>query len=211
MKSGIYAIFGPNGRRYIGSTVNLINRRRSHFRDLRGGRHHSRALQRAFTKYGESAFTFAVLELVAPDSLLTREQWYFDNAPARTLYNSSLTAGNCLGVKHTAETRAKLSAARKGRHVSVETCAKISRLKTGLVCKPETRAKISATKQGQLRHTAKQNNTSGYCGVHWLRDRNKWQARVRMGTTRYHVGTFDSAAAAAAAIQQFKIDRMAQQ
>lgn len=43
------------------------------------------------------------------------------------------------------------------------------------------------------------NNTSGYIGVTWARDRSKWYVRVSKGHTRKHVGYFDDLIEAALA------------
>ena len=50
-----------NGHCYIGSTVNPKSRWTAHRTNLRGGRHHSFVLQRAWNKYGESKFQFNIL------------------------------------------------------------------------------------------------------------------------------------------------------
>lgn len=47
---------------YLGSTENLKVRKAKHFRDLKNGKHHSVILQRAWNKYGESAFEFIIIE-----------------------------------------------------------------------------------------------------------------------------------------------------
>ena len=53
------------------------------------------------------------------------------------------------GIAHTPETRAKMSAANKGRYPSLETRAKMSEWQIGKKHSPETRAKISAVKKGR--------------------------------------------------------------
>jgi group I intron endonuclease len=71
---GVYAIYGPNGRAYIGSTVSFSKRFGTHRRELKKGEHHCRALQRAYDKYGEHAFTYAKIAIVPASNLLTAEQ-----------------------------------------------------------------------------------------------------------------------------------------
>lgn len=57
--SGVYVIENAiNGKKYIGSTVNLRERRQNHFRLLRRGKHDNGQLQMAFNLYGENAFVF---------------------------------------------------------------------------------------------------------------------------------------------------------
>lgn len=138
--SGVYRIFcTATGKVYIGSTANVTKRWHDHQRDLLRGRHHSRHLQRAWEKHGPDVFTFEVLEIIADKTdLISAEQRWIDQThsfdPACG-YNISPTAGSCLGCKHTPETRAKVSAAGKGRK-----CPPFS---------SEHRAKMSAAKKGK--------------------------------------------------------------
>lgn len=107
MTCGVYEIVNTvNGKRYVGSSKNIEKREKEHFNDLRRGRHHAIALQRAWNKYGENNFYFSVIEECADVELIEREQAHLDSGFD---YNSSPTAGNCLGVKHSDETRAKVS------------------------------------------------------------------------------------------------------
>ena len=119
---GIYQIRNLlNGKIYVGSSVNLNTRRIRHFRDLRGGFHFNSHLQRAFNKYGPDAFVFEVIEYCESSKLIEREQFWIDyKKTSHTLYNSSPTAGNQLGIKRTDETKKKMSAAQKGHKTSDE-------------------------------------------------------------------------------------------
>lgn len=139
--SGIYAIRHICGRLYVGSAVHFGKRWRRHCTDLQGGVHHSVLLQRAWDKYGAEEFEFQVLEYVSDRSeLLVREQFYIDSLRSCDPsfgFNISPTAGSTLGRKmsedalakqrlrmsqnhpmkgrsHTEESRAKMSASRKG-------------------------------------------------------------------------------------------------
>ena len=68
--SGIYCIFNTaNGKRYIGQSVNISQRKSLHFLALHRGTHKNRHLQAAFLHYGPSAFRFLILD-VAPQSRL---------------------------------------------------------------------------------------------------------------------------------------------
>lgn len=105
--SGIYKIINTvNGQLYVGSAVSLRRRRHQHFTSLRRGRHKNPHLQAAFNKYGESAFVFTVIEIVEnKEDLIAREQFFIDDLNPE--YNIHRIAGSSLGVKHTAETRAR--------------------------------------------------------------------------------------------------------
>ena len=116
--SGIYAIVNSlNGKMYIGSAVNLRNRWKAHRSSLNRGLHHSQKLQNSWRKNGHGCFTFVVLELVDRDALINREQFWINHykAAGPAGYNVSPTAGNCLGVRHTEQTKAAKSAALRGR------------------------------------------------------------------------------------------------
>lgn len=115
--SGIYEIVNlRNGKRYIGSAVDIRARWRGHRHDLSGGHHHSRALQRAWMKYGDQCFSFRLLETCGRAALISVEQRYLDDLEPE--YNCCRVAGSNLGVKRSAESRAKQGASRKGMVLS---------------------------------------------------------------------------------------------
>lgn len=123
--SGIYEIVNlVNGKRYIGSAIHFRKRWSCHLSDLRRGFHHSKALQRAWNKYGEQSFKFAVLKLCTAGCLIEEEQAAFDLL--RPEYNTCKVAGSMAGVSPSAATRSKISAALAGRVFSDETKRKIS-------------------------------------------------------------------------------------
>lgn len=113
--SGIYAIRNnASGRVYVGSGVRIERRWNNHRTLLRNGLHHSDTLQRSWNKHGEKAFSFEVLEVVEDvGRLIEREQHWIDTLHAacpKRGFNKCPTAGNCLGTKHSLETRAIMSA-----------------------------------------------------------------------------------------------------
>lgn len=162
--SGIYQIQHHNGKRYIGSAINLRRRWLVHLNRLRRRAHHNLHLQRAFDKDGKVAFDFTILEYVADTSQLIKREQHFLNT-LNPEYNMSPTAGSILGFRHTPEARQKISEANSGerhpmhskRHSS-ETRAKMSKARRG---KPysgkshpqsmETRRKISEALKGRVR------------------------------------------------------------
>lgn len=177
---GVYQIeHTASGKKYVGSAVRLKRRLSKHKTDLRGGYHHSQKLQRAWAKYGESAFVFSTIELVADETeLLAREQHWIDTLQAVTQgFNICPLAGNChgrtlspehkaklaasltgrkrpttdhenlAGVARSAETRARISAAKKGVPLSAEALAERKTRR----CSPESNAKRSTTQTGRAR------------------------------------------------------------
>jgi group I intron endonuclease len=117
---GIYSITSPSGKKYVGSGQDIEKRWDWHRHKLRKGGHHSQALQRAWTKYGESTFLFEILELCNISSLNEREQHWIDML--KTVgphgYNCQPTAGNARGFRHTEVSKQKM---RDGRAKYLET------------------------------------------------------------------------------------------
>lgn len=83
--SGIYIIWllnnddTPHGI-YVGSSIDLNDRRCRHYYLLRHDRHHNIRLQRFYNKNGEMRVKFEIIEETAPDkhTLINREQYWID-------------------------------------------------------------------------------------------------------------------------------------
>lgn len=152
---------------YIGSTKHPFKRRwRDHQGGLKASRHRNIHLQKAWNKYGESAFEFHPLEPVAfVEDLIEAEQRWIDiyqacdraygynirpRADRKCLSQETkekLRAAH-LGKKLSPEHRAKFSAIRLGRKPSPEA---ISNMKAAQSA-PEVRSKMRAAKLG-TKHT----------------------------------------------------------
>ena len=163
MNSGIYKLLNSvNDNFYIGSAVDLKRRKARHFSELRNGKHNNRHLQAAWDKYGETAFSFIILEHVAPGEGLyaAEDKWMADHVGKKYCYNIGMAAiapmlGKCgvdsptWGYCHTQAARAKISEAGKGRYVSVETRAKRSAATKGRKVSDAQKAQISRTLSGE--------------------------------------------------------------
>lgn len=157
--SGIYEILNlVNGKRYIGSAVSLSTRFCVHRKMLRDGKHHSKYLQAAWNKYGEQNFAFQALLFCDPSSALFFEQRAID--VLNPVYNIARTAGSCLGVRHSEETRAKRSALNIGNKFSLgrpvsDNCriavAEANRRRKGLARDPAAVAATAAAHLGRKR------------------------------------------------------------
>jgi group I intron endonuclease len=131
--AGVYAITHmQSGRQYIGSSVYMGRRWHAHRGALRKGLHYNLLLQRVWTKYGEKAFAFSVLETIenaTTDLLIEREQFHLD-ARRKALGNDGLNLRNEASnpTRHTVSeaTRRKISAAKKGRTFTPEHRQKLS-------------------------------------------------------------------------------------
>lgn len=139
--SGIYQIRNlENGKRYIGSAKCFRVRWDKHLSDLRRGKHHSQYLQRSWDIHGPSAFAFEVVHLCAISDLLGCEQAWIDREAPE--YNVCQTAGNCLGVKQSEETKQKRARSLRGRKYP-EAAAK----RTGMKRTQEQRDRFSAAQK----------------------------------------------------------------
>ena len=151
---------------YIGSSINLNARIRTHFGELLRDRHHCEPLQRSFNKYGSEDFVWGVCEFVHDQSkLLEAEQKWIDQIGD---YNTCRVAGTVAGIKlnlsnEERERRryvgknlaASLSAeqieyaleravaTRRGVPLSSEQKTKLSELTKGRPLAPEHKAKLS--------------------------------------------------------------------
>jgi group I intron endonuclease len=148
--SGVYVIENTiNGHRYIGSTINLVQRKAQHFRALRSGNNNCKVLQHAFDKYKETNFIFKLLLICESYELLRYEQGLIDAFCPE--YNISPTASSQLGVKRSEETRRKISEAKTGKKMppkSEELRRKISEANRRRFSSKEARRKVSEKHKG---------------------------------------------------------------
>lgn len=153
--SGIYAIIHvETGRLYIGSAVDIAKRWNLHRHGLKNKKHHSAILQRAWDKYGESAFSFVILEFVKEKvELIKREQYWIDtsNCLSPNGFNICPTAGNTLGRRFSQNTLDSMSRNRVGRKPSDETKRKMSEAHKGVKKSDEHKKKIGDANKGKTR------------------------------------------------------------
>lgn len=110
------------GKFYIGSTVNKAQRWARHRNGLRAGKHPNKHMQAAWSKYGEGAFVFEVIEEVDnPAMLLLVEQKYLDEYAGKPeCFNWAIAAGAPLRGKSGKDTP------NFGKAVPLDVRAKIS-------------------------------------------------------------------------------------
>jgi group I intron endonuclease len=86
----------------------------------------------AFKKYGINNFEFSIIEECLLENLIEREQYFLDTlqpfADTYSGYNLRKTATSNIGLKHTAETKAKMTISHTGSRRSEEVKEKMSRL-----------------------------------------------------------------------------------
>lgn len=108
--TGIYSITNKvNNKRYIGQSLNIKNRWRSHINELKKNSHINSHLQNAWNKYGEEKFDFEIIQICKQSDLDSNEQYwitYYDSL--KNGYNLCSGGGGCSGYKHTAEELSKM-------------------------------------------------------------------------------------------------------
>jgi group I intron endonuclease len=141
---GIYAIRSPSGKQYIGQAALIARRWYTHKCELRAGRHHCKPLQHAWNKYGEERMEFIRLKLVERSELNAVEQAFLTTIGRAGLYNTALfVVGPLRGHTFSAEHRAALSAAGRGRKMSDRTKAALLAANLGAKRSDEYRVKLS--------------------------------------------------------------------
>lgn len=132
VKSGIYKITNLiNGKVYIGSTNDYKARFREHRTELKRNVHFNTHLQSAYNKYGESNFTFEVIEFIEnvdnlpltefKTLLESREEYYIQLYEATNRekgYNVRVTCNTSLGMKWSEESKKRFSEKKKGKPTS---------------------------------------------------------------------------------------------
>jgi len=143
--SGVYCIEHISGRKYIGSSMDIGTRWRSHLNMLKAGRHTQR-FQAAWDKYGAHEFIFRVLELVNDrEKLIHREQYWIDKFTSYDEeygFNTAPSADGTAGISPSWETRQKMSKAGKGRKFTEEHKKRIGLANKGKKRIPEMIARM---------------------------------------------------------------------
>lgn len=108
MITGIYGLLNNiTGKWYVGQSIDVELRHKCHFIYLRRGKHHNAFLQHAFNKYGESSFSFSILEVCLKEDLDMREQFWiakFCSFDTEREYNLNIGGGvGCFGIKRYAK------------------------------------------------------------------------------------------------------------
>lgn len=124
MTCGIYQIVNKiNGKRYVGSSVNIERRWSGHRHRLRKGVATNNILLSSWLKYGEGSFYFEIIEECSRSELIAREQFHIDQ---KSEYNSRKIAdsnyGRVIGDdEKKARSKAMIERHRKSPHLAEAT------------------------------------------------------------------------------------------
>lgn len=158
---GVYVIrHVDSGKVYVGSSIDITRRLKTHLSNLRNGKHRNSHLQRAWDKHGERAFTTDILTVTCRHELVVMEQKWIDvlrAADGRYGYNACPIAGSVGSLPKSPEHRAKIGAAHKGMKRSEEAKARMSAAMSGKKRAPTSsahREKLSIVNTGKVRTAA---------------------------------------------------------
>ena len=145
MKQGIiYKLTSPSKKCYIGQTIQSLERRLS----IHKSEKRNRPLANAIKKYGINNFKIEILELCNENIISNRECHWIAAINCKTPNGYNLSDGGergPRGYKMTAEQKAKISKALKGKKRSKEFCEKMSKAHKGKTVSEESRIKIGQT------------------------------------------------------------------
>lgn len=136
--SGVYQIYNPiTNKRYIGSSIDVPFRLKTHLSKLKNGKHCNQYLQNAWNKYRDF-LVFEFLERCEPDECLIFEQYYLDYYKS---YNRELG--------YNIDPEAKYA----GKHLANETKEKIREKAIGRKRSAESIEKTRLSNLGSKRPT----------------------------------------------------------
>jgi group I intron endonuclease len=144
---GIYKITNPNGRIYIGQSIDLKYRFDT-YRRLGKQVSSSPKLYRSLLKYGYSKHKIEIIEQCTIENLNTRERFWQDfyNANSAENLNCILTKTNSksgVGQKISEKQKQQISKAHKGKKLSEETINKIKLARSKQIITKEHKENIS--------------------------------------------------------------------
>jgi group I intron endonuclease len=153
--AGVYAIVNLRSNKfYIGSSVNIYNRKLRHFWELKNKTHPNKHLQNAYNKDSKYFIMIEIEKIENKEDVYKAEQRWLDELTPydnKIGYNISPTAEDCTGIKRTPEQIEKMRNAKLGTHhsVSEETKRKISNKNKGKIRTEETKQKLREANLGK--------------------------------------------------------------
>ena len=130
MNSGVYKIENlVDGKFYIGSSIGLKVRLRTHLLNLRKSKHDNEYLQRAFNKHGEENFVFSIMLICDKSQTMFYEQLLIDGyraADRKFGYNICPKADSTVGRVFSDKALANIRSRKKRETLTEEHRKKIS-------------------------------------------------------------------------------------
>lgn len=192
VRTTIYMLSDPEtGRvRYVGKTVSTPSERlRCHVYETKRERNHRTNWVRSLLQVGLRPQVTTLEEVCGPaeDGMAAERRWIsYLRAEGCDLTNLTDGGEGAPGHVPSAESRAKMSMARRGQKRSAETCARISAAKRGKKHSPEHRANNRAAKLGhkQSQETINKRRAHGVSPATREKIRASLRGRVCSADTR---------------------------
>jgi group I intron endonuclease len=113
---GIYCIENiVDNKKYIGKSVNISSRWKSHLSALKNKAYNNNYLQNSYNKHGESCFYFSILEICSNDYLNDREKYYIQLYKTKVSNGYNFDDGGSEKLNLSQETKIKLSLSKMGK------------------------------------------------------------------------------------------------
>jgi len=151
-----------NGKFYIGSADSFARREWQHKYALRRNEHKNPHLQAAWNKYGEEMFVFEIVETIpeGEDQLVWEDKWLRECVGKTDCYNvNTLATAPRLGITLSEESKAQLSANRKGKHAGED------HYRYGQTVSDEVRQKIANTQRGKPKKPGRKVSEAGLAKI----------------------------------------------
>lgn len=147
----VYRIKFPNGKSYIGITVDFDKRKNAHLSAV-GRDNEQNIIYRAMRKHGVDSLEWIILdnEVDNYNNLKELEKSYIQKYDSyENGYNMTLGGDGVLGKRVSEETRKKIGDAHRGKTTTEETKRKLSEINKGLTHTEEAKRKISNIHKGK--------------------------------------------------------------
>lgn len=125
--SGVYAIMNTKTLgMYIGESIDIAHRNKTHINFLRKGKHENYKLQLAWNRDGEENFVFVILQKCEWHELCYLEKLYINKFSPDKIYNISTRGCSIKGSTLNEETKLKISKSMKGKQPPSESLVNLS-------------------------------------------------------------------------------------
>ena len=202
---GIYCIENTtNGNKYIGQSKHIAKRLSAHKRSLKSKIHYNIHLQRSYNIYGETCFSFYILEKCDFSELDKKERFWIEKEKSNDrLYGYNIEKGGKAKPEMEIETKQKMSkSARAKAPMTIEhkqhikeamreygkTLKGIPKSETVKQKFKDCHADFTGDKHPRFAQKSKK-SSSVYLGVSWCKSISYWMVYVYVNKKQIYLGS----------------------